>query len=289
MSNDRLQRFIFADSDVRGEIITLEESYQRILANGSYPETINCLLGEMTAAAGLLSATMKFDGVLTLHARGDGDLSMIMAECTRQHMLRAIATLKPEANPTACDLGKLLGHGHLAITIDPARGERYQGIVPLEYAKLSTCIEEYFDKSEQLPTRLWLFCDGVKAGGLLIQALPLHAQSQDERDDYWQHLCVLADTLTTTEFLAESPESILTRLFHQEEARLFPAESLEFGCTCSDSRTSDMLRTLGESAVREILQEEGEVAIQCQFCHQQYRFDKPRIDEIFSSRIKTLH
>ncbi len=289
MSNDQLQRFIFAHSDVRGEIITLEASYQRILANGSYPANVNQLLGEMTAAVGLLSATLKFDGVLTLQARGDGDLSLIMAECTRQHMLRAIATVKPDADPSGRELGELLGHGHLAITVDPARGERYQGIVPLAYATLGACIEEYFDKSEQLPTRLWLFCDGVKAGGLLIQGLPLHEQTQEERDHYWQHLCVLADTLTTEEFLATSPESILTRLFHQEAASLFPAETMEFGCTCSESRTGDLLKTLGESEVRNILNELGEVAIQCQFCHQHYRFDKLQIDEIFSNGINILH
>ena len=289
MSLDLLQRFIFDHSDVRGEVIYLENSLQAILANGNYPDKINRLVGEITAAAGLLSATMKFDGILNIQARGEGDLTLLMADCTRQHMLRGIARLQEGADPSSEIFTALLGSGHLAITIDPTEGERYQGIVPLECDNLSSCIENYFTQSEQLPTRLWLFCDGVKAGGLLLQGLPIQYQHPDERDEYWQHLCVLADTMDSAEFLAASPEAVLTRLFHQEQIRLFPPTSMEFGCSCSEARTADMLASLGEEEVREILKENGNVEIQCQFCHQQYHFDAHQIDKIFSKNIKTLH
>ena len=289
MPQDLLQRFIFDHSDVRGEIVVLEQSYQTILSNGSYPDVIGRLLGEITAAAGLLSATLKFDGILTIQARGDGDLSLIMADCTRQHLLRGIATLQPGSNPTEASLGSLLGHGHLAITIDPAEGERYQGIVPLESDTLDACIEGYFNQSEQLPTRLWLFSDGKRAGGLLLQALPLQEQTQSERDAYWDHLCALAATMGAPEFLAADPQTVLTRLFHREEIKLFPATDLEFGCSCSESRTAGMLKSLGEEEVKEILKEQGEVSVQCQFCHQQYRFLPSQVNDIFSSEIRTVH
>lgn len=289
MSLDVLQRFIFDDSDVRGEVIYLESSLQTILANGHYPAIINRLLGEITAAAGLLSATMKFDGILNVQARGDGDLTLLMADCTRQHLLRGIARVQDSANPDTEDFTQLLGNGHLAITIDPAKGERYQGIVPLESDTLSSCIEGYFTQSEQLPTRLWLFCDGTKAGGILLQALPAQYQSVEERDDYWHHLGILTDTMTSAEFLAATPESVLTRLFHQEDLRLFSPTTMAFGCSCSESRTANMLVSLGETEVREILKEKGEIDIQCQFCHQRYNFDEHQVDELFSSNIKTLH
>ncbi|MFA5494489.1 MAG: Hsp33 family molecular chaperone HslO, partial [Porticoccaceae bacterium] len=170
--NDQLHRFIFDNSDVRGEIVSLADSYQNVLDNGNYPTLINELLGELLAAAGLLSATLKFDGVITLQARGDGDLTLLMADCTRHNALRGIARLAEGADPEVRDLRQLLGNGHLAITIDPADGERYQGIVPLEKETLNACLEDYFNLSEQLPTRLWLFADGQRAGGLLLQALP---------------------------------------------------------------------------------------------------------------------
>ena len=289
MALDQLQRFIFDHSDVRGEIIALDDSYRQILASGNHPETIKRLLGELVAATGLLSATMKFDGILTLQARGDGDLSLLVADCTRQHQLRGLASLKSGANPDTGDLRALLGNGHLAMTVDPARGERYQGIVPLEGDSLASCIESYFRQSEQLPTRLWLFCDGARAGGLLLQALPVQEQSAEARDEYWQHLSTLADTLTAGEFLATNTLALLQRLFHQEPLRLFDPQTMNFGCTCSESRTATMLRSLGEDEVRDILREEGKVEVNCQFCGQQYRFSQLQIDDIFSRKINTIH
>ena len=289
MSNDKLLRFIFDHSDVRGEIISLEKSYGEILRNGDYPEPISTLLGEMVAAVGLLSATLKFDGILTLQARGEGELSLIMADCTRQHLLRGIAQLSPGATPSSGNLGELLGKGHLAITIDPAKGERYQGIVPLESATLSGCIEQYFNQSEQLPTRLWLFADGDRCGGLLLQALPLQTQTAEERDAYWQHLGILADTLKCEEFLSHDSETLLSRLFHQEQVRLFEPTDMAFGCSCSRDRTASMLKSMGEAEARSIIEEQGLIEIQCQFCHQQYRFDSSQINDIFSIENKTLH
>ncbi|MCK9563997.1 MAG: Hsp33 family molecular chaperone HslO [Bacteroidales bacterium] len=286
--DDLLHRFIFDNSDVRGEIISLSDSYSNVLANGNYPEAINRLLGELLAAAGLLSATMKFDGVFSLQARGDGDLNLLMADCTRQNSLRGIARVRDGATPTSTELASLLGTGHLTITIDPAEGERYQGIVPLEKGTLNGCLEDYFELSEQLPTRLWLFADGQRAAGLLLQALPLQTQSQEQRDSYWQHLCVLADTLTGEEMLSLDNTTILNRLFHQESLRLFESRPLQFACSCSESRTGNMLVSLGRDEVQAILDEQGKVSVQCQFCHQQYLFDQEQVDVLFAPQ-RILH
>lgn len=285
---DQLHRFIFDDSDVRGEIISLSRSYRAVLDNGNYPDPINDLLGELLAAAGLLSATMKFDGILTLQARGDGDLSLLMADCTRHDSLRGIARLVDGANPHSRDLRQLLGHGHLAITVDPAEGERYQGIVPLEQDSLNRCLEDYFNLSEQLPTRLWLFADGQRAGGLLLQALPSKLQTPEARDHYFEHLSILADTLSGEEMLGLDNTDILTRLFHQENLRLFEPRTLRFACSCSESRTGDMLLSLGQKEVEAIIAERGSVEVQCQFCHQLYHFDAERIAALFAPR-RTLH
>ena len=288
-ATDQLQRFIFDGTDVRGEIIRLEKSYQQVLENGNYPPIIAQLMGEMLAATGLLSATMKFDGIFTLQARGQGDLTLIMSDCTRQHLLRGIARLQPGANPVSRHIGELLGSGHLAITVDPAQGERYQGIVPLEGASLAQCLQDYFQQSEQLPTALWLFADGASAGGLLLQALPTQLQTLEERDQYWRHLSILADTLSAAEFLGTDINTLLLRLFHEEDLRLFEPSAMEFGCSCSQARTARMLSSLGEAEVQAIIAELGTVEVKCEFCNQEYRFDPSQVEEIFNSDFKTLH
>lgn len=286
---DQLIRFLFEGTDIRGEIITLEKSYQQVLQNGNYPLPVQSLLGQMLAAAGLLSATMKFDGIFTLQARGDGDLSLVMADCTRQHLLRGIAKLLPGASPDTTNIRELLGEGYLAITVDPAKGERYQGIVPLEGENLASCLENYFSQSEQLPTRLWLYADGSRAGGLLIQALPQQLQTLTQREDFWQHLCVLADTVQADEFLSTDTETLLVRLFHEESVRLFPATEMEFACSCSRTRTGEMLASLGAEELRSLIEEKGIIEVLCEFCHQQYHFDGGQIDALFNGTVKTLH
>ena len=286
---DRLNRFLFDDSDIRGELITLDSAYRQVLANGDYPAGVARLLGEMLAATGLLSGTLKFEGALILQARGAGDLSLIMADCTRQHSLRAIAKVNANSDPDTGDLGELLNGGHLAITVDPTGGERYQGIVPIEHHTLAGCIEGYFRQSEQLPTKLWLFADGRRAGGLLLQALPAQLQTAEDTMTYWQHLTLLADTLSAPEFLATDPRTLLQRLFHQEKVRLLASTDMAFACSCSEARTAQMLASLGETEVRAIFREQGMVEVTCEFCHQQYRFDSHKIEAIFGENARVLH
>ena len=171
-SNDLLQRFMFDDCDIRGELVTLGASYRDVLSHNDYSPAIQKLLGEFLAAAGLLSSTLKYDAMIILQARGDGAISTIMAECSfmveRNHQtIRGIVRmndtvkLNVELAQTG-NLQELIGNGVLVITIEPKRAEyigekleRYQGIVPLEKETLAGCLEDYFQQSEQLATRLW--------------------------------------------------------------------------------------------------------------------------------------
>lgn len=292
---DQLQRFIFERSDIRGEILTLEKSYQDVLKNGRYPEAIQQLIGEFLAAVGLLSATLKFDGVITLQARGSGPLSLIMADCTRHHNLRAIAKFDAEHQyETKAALTELIGEGTLALTIDPSKGERYQGIVPLEAPTLAKCLEEYFARSEQLPTRIWLSadsqCPSPRAAGLLLQALPRQLEAnQEENQRLWEHTSQLAETITAEEQLFLGHEEQLYRLFHQDELRLFTPSPVQFFCSCSEGRFAKALQSMGQKEVQEILDESGLISIDCEFCHQKYRFDSNDIAELFGENPPTLH
>ncbi len=273
---DQISRFLFDDAAIRGEHVQLADSYREVLAAHHYPPTVRTLLGEFLAAASLLAETIKFDGTLTLQARSDGEVPLIMAEASSGHKLRAIARLAGEAMSE--DFGRLLAGGQLCITIDPVGGRRYQGIVALDGASLAHCLESYFRQSEQLATRVWLAADGERAGGLLLQQLPDVAGDSD----YWQHVTELANTVRGEELLTLDSETLLYRLYHQETLRLFEPSALEFHCSCSRERLAGALATLDRSELDAAVAEQGAVELTCEFCNRQYHFSAAEIEAIFT-------
>lgn len=291
MSNsDLLHRFIFDDCDIRGEIVSLEQSYQNVLEHNAYPDFIQRLLGEFLTAAALLSSTLKFDGIMTLQAKGNGPVSLIMAECSHHNTLRGIVRLADHAGLTeeTTALPDLIGQGILTITLDPAKGERYQGIVPLDADTLAGCLEHYFYQSEQLKTRLWLEANGERTGGLLLQALPRQQAKTDEiNDEQWQTAITLAETVQRDELLNVAHSELLYRLFHELSVRLFSPKSLHFACSCSRQRSEEALRSLGRDDVEQLLVEQGVITVDCQFCNQVYRFEAADIRAMFGQ--DTLH
>lgn len=269
MLTDYRRKFIFENLAVRGELVRIERTLGRVLANRPCPIALQGLLGEALAAAALLAGTLKFEGHLALQARGTGPLNLLMAECTHDGHLRAIARHEgeiPDA-PLYSLLGADDGGGHLAITIDPVDGQRYQGIVPLDGLSLGECIEHYFAQSEQLSTRLWLVAGNGLAAGILLQELPASGEIAPDADG-WNRLCRLTDTLTEAELVGLSAEALLTRLFHQEDVRLFDADELAFACSCSRERTLNALLGLGMSELQSILAEEGRIETVCEFCNE---------------------
>ncbi|MCQ4325171.1 Hsp33 family molecular chaperone HslO [Stutzerimonas stutzeri] len=281
---DQTQRFLFDDSDVRGEIATLEESYQHVLAKHDYPEPVAQLLGELLAAAALLVGTLKFDGLLILQARSSGAVPLLMVECSSEREVRGIARYHAEQIAPGASLAELMPEGMLAITIDPASGQRYQGIVGLEGVNLAACLTDYFAASEQLPTRFWLNADSRRACGLLLQQLPAdRIKDAEERDASWEHLRTLADTLTAEELLGLDSETLLHRLYHQEQLRLFDARPIQFRCSCSRERSARALVSLGRHDAEQLVAEQGgTVSIDCQFCNQQYTYDAADIAQLFA-------
>lgn len=277
---DLLQRFIFDHTDIRGEISRLEQSYQQALAGHRYPEPVARLLGEFLAAAALLSATLKFEGTLTLQARSEGQIPLIMAEASSEHTLRGIAKQADAADSD--DFHTLLDKGTLCIIIEPKQGKRYQGIVALEGDNLAQCLENYFRQSEQLSTRIWLTCNSQQAAGMMLQELPASAATTpDSRARQWEHMTQLAATLTDQELLGLDFQQLLYRLYHQEQVQVFEPATLAFQCSCSQSRTLNALRTLGQEELLSIIAEQGAIDIHCEFCHQHYRFVAADIQQAF--------
>lgn len=281
---DHTQRFLFDDTDVRGELASLGESYQHVLAKHPYPQPVAQLLGEMLAAASLLVGTLKFDGLLILQVRSSGAVPLLMIECSSEREVRGIARYHAEQVAADAGLRELMPDGVLAITIDPRQGQRYQGIVDLEGASLAECLSNYFATSEQLATRFWLHADGQRARGLLLQQLPAERlREPEEREASWQHVLTLADTLSAEELLGLDNETVLHRLYHQEAVRLFEPQALCFRCSCSRDRSARALISLGEADAQALLEEhDGQVVIDCQFCNQRYAFDASDVTQLFA-------
>lgn len=282
---DNTQRFLFDDHDARGEMVSLAESYQHVLAKHPYPQPVAQLLGEMLAAAALLVGTLKFDGLLVLQARSSGPVPLLMIECSSQRELRGIARYDAEAVDAGAGLRQLMPDGVLALTIDPARGQRYQGIVELEGDTLADSLTAYFTASEQLSTRFWLHADGQRARGLLLQQLPAHQQLEPQaRRDSWDHLVTLADTLTAEELLGLDNPTVLHRLYHQESVRLFEPNALQFRCSCSRERSARALVSIGQADAEALLEESGgQVEVDCQFCNERYLFDASDVAQLFAT------
>jgi molecular chaperone Hsp33 len=286
---DQSRRFLFEDADIRGESVVLAQTYREVLAVHQYAPGVGRLLGEFMAAAVLLSSNLKFDGKLILQARSEGQVPLLVVECNQSLQLRAIARGAEQA--TADHFGQLLTNGHLAITIDPDRGQRYQGIVPLVSDSLAHSLDAYFAQSEQLGTRLWLAADDERAAGLLLQQLPAErVPPGEERDDQWETSCTLAATTRPEELLALSTPTLLHRLYHEQAVRLFDPRPVEFRCSCSRERTHSALCALPRAEVIDLIEELGCITMDCEFCHQQYRFTREDLAALLGDDgDRTLH
>lgn len=279
--SDTLQRFLFEDLGIRGELVRLDATWQAVLERHDYPRPVRNRLGELMAAGQLLAATLKFDGTLTLQVQGDGPLSMMVVEVTAARTLRGLATWRNEV-PEA-GLREAFGQGRLVITLDPGLGrERYQGIVALEGEHLAEAIEDYLYRSEQLPTRLWLAADGAAAAGLLVQDLP----QQETGAEDWNRVEHLASTITDRELLELSQREVIRRLFHEEDVRVFEPEPVSFRCSCSRDRVEGALRGLGRHELEEILAEQGEITVDCEFCNRRYSFDAVDAEALLSESVR---
>lgn len=284
--SDTLHRFTFDHTPIRGNLVHLHQSFMIALQNQDYPAVLRKALGELMAAGLLLAATLKMQGALVLQIQGRGALKLLVVECSRQQAsadLTIRATAKFSEDIPEGTLLELIGDGRFVITLDPKDGgEGYQGIVPLEGESVAEILENYMRRSEQIETSIWLACDGKQAAGLLLQKLP----DQNETDlDAWNRTNVLAETVQKQELLELSTEELLTRLFHEEEVRLYDGQDVRFHCSCSRDSVSNMLRMLGQEEIESIIEERGELEIHCDFCNQHYRFDKIDSEQLFITEI----
>ncbi|MCS3526983.1 Hsp33 family molecular chaperone HslO [Acinetobacter johnsonii] len=289
--SDLRQRFYIEDSPVRGEVVHLEETLQTILAQRDYAPAVQVLLGEMLSATALLASTLKIKGRISLQIQASGSFKWAMAECNHLGEVRALADYEADPRFNAADSSSTvlstLVSPVLFINIEPEFGERYQGIVALDKPNLAGCLMQYYDLSAQIPTRIVLASSAQRAGGLLIQLLPRNSEEEQERvdQDLWPRLTMLTETLKIEELTDLESSEILYRLYNEEEVRLPEVEVLKFGCTCSKERCAQALEQIGAEAVRETLEHQNPITMDCQFCNTQYSFSAEEALGLFGEHL----
>lgn len=296
---DKLQKFLFEDAAIRGELVEISLAWKQVQERHDYPPLVSNLLGEMMSAAALLSANLKFDGSMIMQIHGDGPLQLLVVECDSDLRMRATAKIAAGAtiadNATLLDLVHTHGKGRFVITLDPQNkqpGQQpYQGIVPLEGDTIAEVIENYMQQSEQLDTRIWLAANSEVTRGLLLQRLP---QPNSDADDpakkeqeleTWRRVSMLGATLRRDEMLESDSDTLMHRLFWEETLRIFDPQEPVFHCTCSRRKVGDMLKMLGREEIEDALQEQGKLSIRCDFCGQSYDFDPVDCAQLFVTEI----
>lgn len=317
MQVSEIHKFLFEGLPVRGVLVRLTDAWTEVLRRhgaGSapaYPLPVQNLLGEMLAAATLMQSNIKFNGTLLLQIMGDGPLKLAVAEVQADYGVRATASVMGAIDAHA-SLGSMVNQqqsGKCAITLDPKEkfpGQKaYQGVVPLsvdaqDMEQLSAVLEHYMRQSEQLETTLVLAADANLAAGLLIQRLPLegsgnlggvHSANQTgDADEDYRRIALLASSLKSEELLTLDADSLLRRLFWQEDLLRFEPTAMDpvphFSCTCSRARVEKMILGLGSTEAQSILAERGDIEVGCDFCGAQERFDAVDVVQIFREEPK---
>ncbi|WP_305810855.1 Hsp33 family molecular chaperone HslO [Photobacterium leiognathi] len=272
MTKDYLNRYLFDGVSVRGELVQLGDTYQQIISSTEYPAPVNNLLGELLVATSLLTATLKFEGSITVQVQGDGPVSLAVINGDQNQNLRGVARWEGDVKEGS-SIHDLMGKGYMVITIIPTQGERYQGVVGLEGDTLAECLEAYFKNSEQLRTRIWLrtgeFEGQPKAAGMLLQVMP---DGQGSESDF-EHLETITDTVKNEELFGLEAQDLLYRLYHQEEVKVFEPQEVKFECGCSRERSGSAVISLHPDEIEKILAEEGKVSLHCDYCGTDYDFD----------------
>ena len=280
MANNMLNRYLFADLSVRGELVQLDETYQQMITGKDYPAPVQRLIGELAVATSLLTATLKFEGSITLQLQGDGPVSLVVINGNNEHKIRGVARWEGDIESDAT-VHDMMGKGHLVITIEPKQGERYQGVVGLEGDTLAQIIESYFERSEQLKTRLWIRTGEYEgqphAAGMLLQVVPDGTGTPED----FEHLEQLTNTIKNDELFSLEANEVLYRLYNQEKVQLFEDKPVTFYCGCSRERSAAAIITIDRSEIESILAEEGQVALHCDYCGTSYAFDAKEVTELF--------
>ena len=275
---DTLQRFMFEHASIRGEIAHLDETYKTIMNQRPYPTMVKRLLGEALVSCLLLAGSIKFEGEITLQFNGDKRLPLLLVQCDHQLQLRGMAKYQQDGDDIDYNVAFL--NGQMTMTINQYdQTKAYQSIVPISSVSMGDNLMQYFAQSEQIASRVWLAVNDEMAAGMLLQLMP--DQDTQQRERFWEYAVQIGQTISEHELLTLDNPTILHRLYHETELRLYPARHVHFHCRCTEEKMKQVLIVLGEDEVRKLLQEKGAVEVACDFCNRHYVFDAIDVTMLF--------
>jgi molecular chaperone Hsp33 len=279
MSADSVISFVFESLPVRGSLIQLSASWQRMQQGHDYTPLVRDTLGHAAAATGLIAQSLKFEGSATLQIQGEGALRMLVIQCSNDLAMRGLASV--DDSIPADDFSDFARVAHCAITVD--NGDRpYQGIVEIDRRSLAASLRNYFDRSVQVPSHIVLVADGDNACGLLLQQMP--DRDPIEEDD-WKRLGFVAETLSLSDFDGEAGIQLLRKLFAEDDVRVYEPKVVRFHCPCTNDRAEQTLQLLGRDDLEELLEERGTIEVVCEYCRVQRDFDAVDVSRIFADNV----
>ena len=305
-TDDLVQPFQIDRFGLRGRLVRLGETVDTVLGRHDYPDSVARLLGEALALAACLASSVKYEGVFTLQAKGNGPVSLLVADVTSDGALRgyagfdAAAVAALETRPSAPTVARLFGGGYVAFTVDQgSKAQRYQGIVELQGATLAECVHHYFQQSEQIDTAIKLACERAgaawRAGALMVQRLPEQRETdQPELDvegewgegseEGWHRAVLFMSTATAAEMIDPrlTPRELLFRLFHEDGVRVFRPRFLEERCRCGRGRVEKVLVSLPRAEIESLKEDDPELVVTCEFCNRSERFSADELDRLYA-------
>lgn len=290
-ATDILRPFQLEATQLRGRIVRLDDTLNRVLSAHNYPDAVSALLAELLVLAGGLAGGLKYQGTFSLQIRGDGPIGLMVADMRNEGILRGYASFEPNDIEGTSGLVELVGKGILAITVDqrPSGGEVYQGVVELELSSLQESMLRYFHQSEQIPTAIKAavakdpFAGRWSGAAIVVQAMPGECgMSARDREDDWHRTTLLLNSVTEPELLdpAISVDQLLFRLFHEDGVRVFDPLTIEFGCNCDEDRVRHVIGQFGADDIESLFNADGSVHVTCEFCSRIYQFDSNSVRDI---------
>jgi molecular chaperone Hsp33 len=287
--DDVVTSFQIEGLPVRGRVVRLGAAVDEVLTRHDYPEPVANLLGEACALAALVGSSLKFEGRLIIQAQGDGPVRYVVVDYDTSGGLRGYCRFDADEVAKVSEgfvrpgAKTLLGGGVFIMTLDQGPDmDRYQGVTPIEGETLALCAEQYFDQSEQTPTRVRLAVgqadtgEGLKwrAGGILIQQIA-GDETRGETQDAWTHVRALFETTGEDELIDPSltTPTLLWRLFHEDGVRLLDEKPLRAFCRCSDERIGAMMQSFSDAEKADMIEPDGKIHVTCEYCSRQYALD----------------
>ena len=275
---DTLQRFMFEHASIRGEIAHLDDTYKTIIQQHPYPQMVKQLLGQALVSCLLLTGSIKFEGEITLQFQGDKRLPLLLVQCDHQLQLRGFAKYQQDGDDV--DYNAAFLEGKMVLTINQNdQTQAYQSVVPILSLQMGENLMHYFAQSEQVASHVWLAVSDETAAGMLLQLMP--DQNTQQREEFWEYAVQIGQTISEKELLTLDNPTILHRLYHETELRLYTARPVRFRCRCSEEKMKQVLTVLGEVETKQLLQEKGVVDVACDFCNRHFRFDAIDVTLLF--------